>query len=115
MNTRMPENYTPEVSLRISRVLRHSAEIELCLEEEGREELVLSGPLIPSVDLGGILGAERAYTIADDGRVEMLDAPVHEARLYDLLPADTDAVIVIEDTAKLYTVQLTVTEFESLL
>lgn len=93
--------------MRIGKLLRHAAEIELCLEGEGVQELTLSGLLSPGLDIGGYPGADRAYTIADDGRVEMIEAPLKEQRLYDLLPADTDTVLVMDTDgrAKLYTVQ----------
>lgn len=93
--------------MRIGKLLRHAVEIELCLEHEGTEELTLSGPLSPLVDIGGNFGADRAYAIADDGRVEMIEAPFKEERLYDLLPADTDTVLAMDTDcrAKLYTVQ----------
>lgn len=93
--------------MRIGKLLRHAAEIELCLEQEGAEELTLRGPLSAKLDIGGQFGAERAYAISDDGRVEHLDAPLHEQCLYEVLPADTDTVIVMETDvrAKLYTVQ----------
>lgn len=94
--------------MRIGNALRHAAEIELCLDHEGMERLTLSGPLTEAVKLGGRSGPERAYTISDNGRVEMVEAP-HSARpLNDLLPADTDVVVVIADgSASLYTAQLT--------
>lgn len=93
--------------MRIGNLLRHAAEIELCLEQEGVEELTLSGPLSPGVDIGGHFGADRAYTISDNGRVEMIEAPFKEERLYEMLPADTDTVLVMDTDcrAKLYTVQ----------
>ena len=93
--------------MRIGKLIRHAAEIELCLEQEGAEELTLSGLLSPGLDIGGRFGADRAYTIADDGRIEMIEAPLKEQRLYDLLPADTGTVLVMDTDgrAKLYTVQ----------
>ena len=93
--------------MRIGNLLRHAAEIELCLAEEEAQELTLSGPLGPDLDIGGNFGADVAYTIADDGRVELIEAPLREQRLYDLLPADTDTVLIMDTDcrAKLYTVQ----------
>lgn len=94
--------------MRIGKLLRHAAEIELCLEEEGAQELTLSGPLGPGLDVvGGYFGADRAYTISDDGRVEMIEAFPGEQRFYDLLPADTDTVLVVDTDGRvrLYTVQ----------
>lgn len=95
--------------MRIGKLLRHAAEIELCLEQEGAQELTLRGPLSEKLDIGGQFGAERAYAISDDGRVEMIDAPLYERCLYEVLPADTDTVIVMDadGRAKLYTVQFT--------
>lgn len=93
--------------MRVGRLLRHHAEIELCLEQEGIEELNLKGPLTGAVAIGD-RSADRAYAIADDGRVEMIQAPPARRSLYELLPEDTDAVVVIEDgAAALYTAAMT--------
>lgn len=104
--------------MRIGNLLRHAAEIELCLAEEEAQELTLSGPLGPDLNIGGNFGADRSYAIAGfpDGRVELIEAPLREQRLYDLLPADTDTVLVMDTDcrAKLYTVQFSRMLYEAI-
>ncbi len=85
-----------------SRTLRHAREIEWCLREAGAEAMRLNGTLSLGTRIGEGPFSECIYIIAADNRIEhieTLDDFDYEQSFADLLPDDTELILVVPYSA----------------